>query len=181
MWIHDLTKKRQWQRQRQWQRHLENTLKEWSQRLMIFETFDESDEETWPDQQKDNDKDKDNEKHKDNDKWKTPPKNNPRDLLTLRNWTHFWQLNIHCDPEHSQWPLDKEWQGQHSQFLRCFTSTSMFLAMFEEEKTSCSRCKLTMFFLLQMVKNTGKSHNISNSICIFQVWKGHPGLHFWLN
>ena len=26
---------------------------------MTFETFDQSDEETWPDQQKDNDKDKD--------------------------------------------------------------------------------------------------------------------------
>ena len=22
--------------------------------------------------------------------------------------------------QHSQWPLNKEWQGQHSQFLRCF-------------------------------------------------------------
>ena len=62
--------KRQWQRQlqwqRQWQRHLENTLKMWSPRLMTFETFDKSDEETW--QQKDNDKDKYNEKDKDNDK-----------------------------------------------------------------------------------------------------------------
>ena len=27
---------------------------------MTFDTFDQSDEETWPDQQKDNDKDKDN-------------------------------------------------------------------------------------------------------------------------
>ena len=22
--------------------------------------------------------------------------------------------------EHSKWPLNKEWQGQHSQILRCF-------------------------------------------------------------
>ena len=29
---------------------------------MTFETFDQNDEETWPDQQKDNDKDKDNDK-----------------------------------------------------------------------------------------------------------------------
>ena len=49
---------RQWQRQIQWQRqrqrqlpiHLENTLKERPQRLVTFETFDQSDEETWPDQ-----------------------------------------------------------------------------------------------------------------------------------
>ena len=33
---------------------------------MTFETFDQSDEGTWPDQQKDNGKDKD--KYKDNDK-----------------------------------------------------------------------------------------------------------------
>ena len=31
---------------------------------MTFETFDQSDEETWPDQQKDNNKDKDNDKDK---------------------------------------------------------------------------------------------------------------------
>ena len=37
---------------------------------MTFETFDQSDEETWPDQRKDNDKDKDNDndKNKANDK-----------------------------------------------------------------------------------------------------------------
>ena len=36
------------------------------QRFVTFETFDQSDEETWFDQKKDNDKDKD--KDKDNDK-----------------------------------------------------------------------------------------------------------------
>ena len=35
---------------------------------MNIETFDKSDEETWPDQQKDNDKDKDDDKDKVNDK-----------------------------------------------------------------------------------------------------------------
>ena len=34
---------------------------------MTFETFDQSCQETWPDQQKDNDKDKDKEKDKDSD------------------------------------------------------------------------------------------------------------------
>ena len=47
---------------------MKNTLKEQSQRLMTFQTFDESDEETRPDQKKDNDKDSDNDKDKDNDK-----------------------------------------------------------------------------------------------------------------
>ena len=49
-------------------------------RLVTFETFDQSDEEIWPDQQKDNDKDKCNEKDKDNGNWRTPSKNNLRDL-----------------------------------------------------------------------------------------------------
>ena len=35
---------------------------------MTFETSDPSDEQPWPDQQKDNDKDKYNDKYKDNDK-----------------------------------------------------------------------------------------------------------------
>ena len=39
---------------------------------MTFETFDNSDEETLPDQQKDKDKDKDNDKYI----LRTPPKSN---------------------------------------------------------------------------------------------------------
>ena len=61
-------------RQTQWQIHLDITLKERPQRLITFDTFDQSDEETLPDYQKDNDKDKyndndnDKHKHKENDK-----------------------------------------------------------------------------------------------------------------
>ena len=44
----------------QWQIHLENTFKERSSRLLTtIETFDQSDEKTWPDQQKNNDKEND--------------------------------------------------------------------------------------------------------------------------
>ena len=62
-------RQRQWQRQ--WQIHLANTFKEQSLRLLTFETFDQGDEETWPDQQKDNEKDKhnDNDNDKDIDKY----------------------------------------------------------------------------------------------------------------
>ena len=49
--------------------HLEYTFKERSLRLVTFETFDQSDEKTWPDQQKDNDKDKYKDKHNDKDKY----------------------------------------------------------------------------------------------------------------
>ena len=38
---------------------LHNTT-EWPQRLVTFETFDKSDEETWPDPQKDKEEDEDN-------------------------------------------------------------------------------------------------------------------------
>ena len=38
---------RQMQRQRQWQLHLENTFKGQSVRLLTFETFDQSGEESW--------------------------------------------------------------------------------------------------------------------------------------
>ena len=55
--------KRQWQRQLQWKSHLENILEMWSPRLMTFETFDKSDSETLPDQQKDKDKDDDKDKY----------------------------------------------------------------------------------------------------------------------
>ena len=50
------------------QKHLENTFKERSLRLVTFDTFDQSDEETqtWPDQQKEKDKDNDKE-HWEND------------------------------------------------------------------------------------------------------------------
>ena len=47
-----------------WLTIVKNITKGHSQTLVNIETFDKSDEETWPDQQKDNDNDKD----KDNDK-----------------------------------------------------------------------------------------------------------------
>ena len=53
---------------------------------MTLETCDESDEETWPDHQKDNDKDNYNDKDKENDKdiQRMPSKTDPRDLWRLR-------------------------------------------------------------------------------------------------
>ena len=37
----------------------------------------------------------------------------------LRHWLHFWQLRTTIWTI-TLWPLNKEWRGQHSQFLRCF-------------------------------------------------------------
>ena len=57
-------------------------MEERSQRLVTFETFDQSDEETRPDPKKDNDKDKYRDKDNDKDKYiqRTPSKSDPRDL-----------------------------------------------------------------------------------------------------
>ena len=54
---------------------------------MTFETFDQSDEETWPDQKKHNDKDKYKDKDNDKDKYilRTQSKSDPRALWPLRH------------------------------------------------------------------------------------------------
>ena len=49
---------------------------------MTFETFDQRDEETWPDYQKDNDKDK----YNDNDNDKHKHKENDKDMTWLANF-----------------------------------------------------------------------------------------------
>ena len=61
---------------------------------------------------------------KDNDIKRTPLKSNPWDSWPetwhLRHWLHFWQLRTTI-LTFTLWPLNKEWRGQHSQFLRCFS------------------------------------------------------------
>ena len=54
---------------------------------MTFETFDQSVEGTWHEQQKDNDKDKYKDKNNDKDKYiqRTPSTSDPRDLWPLRH------------------------------------------------------------------------------------------------
>ena len=49
---------------------------------MNFETFDQSDEDTWPDHKRDNDKDKDIYKDNDKDKYisRAPSKSDPSEL-----------------------------------------------------------------------------------------------------
>ena len=56
---------------------------------MTFETFDQSDEETWPNQKKDNDRDKYNDKYKDSDKEK---------LLTCDIWDTYYNYD-NWEPE----------------------------------------------------------------------------------
>ena len=56
---------------------------------MTFETFDQRDEETLPDYQKDNDEDKYNEKDKDNDNCKNTLKEQSRSLVTFETLVTF--------------------------------------------------------------------------------------------
>ena len=47
-------------------------------------------------------------------------------LETCDLWdTDYISDNWEQQSEHSQWPLNNEWQGQHSQFLQCFFYTNM--------------------------------------------------------
>ena len=72
---------------------MENTFIEQPKRLFTFETFYQSDDETWPDQQKDNDKDK--------DIWRTPSKSDPVSFetfdqsneMTNKQDNDFWKKN----------------------------------------------------------------------------------------
>ena len=63
------------------------TIVEQSQRLLTLETCYQSDEETWPDKQKDNDNDKDKDKYKDKDndkdKYRRSSKNNVVNVYRL--------------------------------------------------------------------------------------------------
>ena len=52
-----------------WVRPSDSKSKERPCKLVTFETFDQSDEETWPDQKKDYDKDKYEDKDNDKDKY----------------------------------------------------------------------------------------------------------------
>ena len=53
----------------EWVAIVKNTTREHSERVVTLLTFDQSDEETWPDQQKDKDIDKYKDKYKDKDKY----------------------------------------------------------------------------------------------------------------
>ena len=95
---------------------LKNTTKEHSERLVTLETCYQSDEETWPDKQKDNDKDKykDNDNDNENDIWRTPSKSDPRDFWHLRHLIRV--MRRHDLTKKIQWQRQierqRQWQRQ---------------------------------------------------------------------
>ena len=92
-----------WQKR---QRHFENTLKGRSLRLVTFETFNRSDEETWHDQQR--------QRHSENTTTNTYE-------IKVWNCCHFRQLGTWVHDNHCYLGIKSD-TGQHSQFLRCFNS-----------------------------------------------------------
>ena len=79
---------------------------------MTVETFDQSDEETWPDQKKDNSKHKHKHKHNDKDKYikRAPSKSDPRDLWPLRHLIRM--MRRHDLTKKSQWQRQIQRQRQ---------------------------------------------------------------------
>ena len=61
---------------------------------MTFETLDQSDEETWPDQQKDNDKDNSTDKDKCKDQSENALKEWPLQIVPLVKIVDHWYLII---------------------------------------------------------------------------------------
>ena len=125
--------KRQQERQRQWQIHLKNTFKEQSLRLLTFETFDQSDEKTWADQQKDNDEDKDNDKHIKG----APSIFRTFDLWDI--WSEWWENMTWPTKRQQQRRRQIQWQWQ-IHFENAFKERSLRLVTFEtfdqsDEKT----------------------------------------------
>ena len=66
---------------------------------MTFETFDQKDDETWPDQKKDNDKDKDKDNDKDKYNKRTLSESDPRDL---------WPFETFDQRDEETWPDQKK-------------------------------------------------------------------------
>ena len=77
-WPTKRQRRRQRQWQRQWQIHLENTAKEQSLRLLTFETFDQSDNKTWPD-----------------------PTKRQQQRQRQRPWR--WQIHLESNPNGNEW------------------------------------------------------------------------------
>ena len=118
---------------------LKNTTIEWPQKLVTLETFDQGDEETWPDQKKDNDKNKDKDNDKDKYILRTPSKSDPRYLwllghlmrvmmrhdLTKDTWHGLWtwvKLLIieNLNSWQSLWPDNWEWHWTAFEILAMF-------------------------------------------------------------
>ena len=139
--------KRQWQWQWQW--HLEITLIVQPKRLVTFETFDQSDEKTWPDQKKDNYKDKYKDKYKKQRQWQRQI----IDLWHLRHWLQYWKLRtwIHDNLCYLTINFDT---GQHSQFLQCFESNAEMLEIrIPRTYIVCITC------LIKHLRNMNRFHN----------------------
>ena len=76
----------------------------------------------------------------------------------LRHSLHFWQLRTTMLTI-TLWPLNKEWRGQHSQFLRCFM---LIIYIFE--------MIMIMSFLRRLILE-GKVLSKTAQLTVFARWK----------
>ena len=63
--------------------------------------------------------------------------------------------------QHSQWPLNKEWQGQHSQFLRCFYEKVLFVILIWQFQKKGRKCE-TKYFQNRVTVPKNSLHQASN-------------------
>ena len=146
---------RQWQRQTQWQKHFENTRKE---RLWDFWS------EWWGDMTRPTKK----------TMTMTIKEHLQRTIIeNCELWdTDFIYDNWEQKSQYLQWPLNKEWQGQHSQFLRClsiFTLSWLFSIFFG--CISISTCQHLQLGKLSSAGNRAPCAH-PNRLCF------HPDLNF---
>ena len=83
---------------------------------MTFETFDQSDEKTWHDQQKEDNK-KDKDKDKDKYIWRAPSTFRDRPQMTipeqLWNCWHFWQMRTSKEWHWAAFAILEYWKGEN--------------------------------------------------------------------
>ena len=88
-------------------------------------------------------------------------------LETCDLWdTDYIYDNWEQQSQHSQWPLNKEWQGQHSQFLRCF---QIILQVFYE-----FLFQLTLMLLIYLNWKTSSC----SFVCYNSVLHGNGGMGY---
>jgi len=167
-------KKRQWQRQIQRQRQLqrqiqlENTFRERSKRLVTFQTFDQSDEETWPDQKK--------RRTKTNTKTKTMTKTNTirepcqRAILETCDlwdiWSEWWEDLTWP----KKWLRQRQWQWQR-QIQRQWQRQTKGLVTFE---TLITILKIENLNLWQSLLPDNKEwHWTAFAILAMFIYKAH--------
>ena len=99
--------------------------------------------------------------------------------------TGYISDNWEQQSEHSQWPLNKEWQGQHSQFLRCFQLYLTLRVPFDTltpqlyRTTLPNTLKLLKWFPMSPRSGPDHSHALVRQLECQRVWICFKFLQCW--